>query len=77
VPNFYGQVPIADPDRFFQVLLYCHFSSSPFDDADGKRLQHAASHPLRFLECGDSSPLSKALTSQRTPHKREGGRAWP
>jgi hypothetical protein len=42
---------------------------------------HATSHPLRFgmgyMECGDLSPLSKALTSQRIPEKKEGDRAWP
>ena len=36
---------------------------------------HAASHPLRFglsyMECGDWSPLLKALTSQRTPKKEK------
>src|SRR5205823_75015 len=64
---------LIDSFRYFlTVILVRLLLTMPAGSADTQRLIRCD-----YLECGDSSPLSKALTSQRTPHKREGGRAWP
>jgi len=72
VPNFYGQVPIADPDRSFKYFFTVILVRLLLTMRAGSARSTQRLIRCDYLECGDLSPLSKALTSKRTPHKKEG-----